>query len=120
MASVLRGSDFRLEDLKDRRTTVYLCLPAMRLGTHGRWLRLMIGMALEALERTGPLKENQHRVLFCLDEFAVLGHMQADREGGGANRGLRRQAVAGHSRPDAVAARLSEGVGNLHGECRVC
>jgi type IV secretion system protein VirD4 len=76
MASVLRGSDFRLEDLKERRTTVYLCLPAMRLGTHGRWLRLMIGMALEALERTGPLKENQHRVLFCLDEFAVLGHMQ--------------------------------------------
>ena len=76
MRPVLRGSDFRLEDLKDRRTTVYLCLPAMRLGTHGRWLRLMIGMALEALERTGPLKENQHRVLFCLDEFAVLGHMQ--------------------------------------------
>jgi type IV secretion system protein VirD4 len=76
MASVLRGSDFRLEELKDRRTTVYLCLPAMRLGTHGRWLRLMIGMALEALERTGPIKEGQHRVLFCLDEFAVLGHMQ--------------------------------------------
>ena len=76
MASVLRGSDFRLEDLKERRTTVYLCLPAMRLATHGRWLRLMIGMALEALERTGPLKEHQHRVLFCLDEFAVLGHMQ--------------------------------------------
>jgi type IV secretion system protein VirD4 len=76
MASVLRGADFKLEDLKDRRITVYLCLPAMRLGTHGRWLRLMIGMALEALERTGPIKENQHRVLFCLDEFAVLGHMQ--------------------------------------------
>jgi type IV secretion system protein VirD4 len=76
MASVLRGSDFRLEDLKTARTTVYLCLSAMRLATHGRWLRLMIGMALEALERTGPLKEDQHRVLFCLDEFAVLGHMQ--------------------------------------------
>jgi type IV secretion system protein VirD4 len=76
MKSVLRGADFKMEDLKDRRITVYLCLPAMRLGTHGRWLRMMIGMALEALERTGPIKENQHRVLFCLDEFAVLGHMQ--------------------------------------------
>src|SRR3954471_8092783 len=31
MASVLRGSNFRLEDLKEARTTVYLCLPAMRL-----------------------------------------------------------------------------------------
>jgi type IV secretion system protein VirD4 len=59
MKSVLQGSDFRLEELKDKRVTVYLCLPAMRLGTHGRWLRLMIGMALEALERTGPIKENQ-------------------------------------------------------------
>lgn len=88
MASVLRGSDFRLEDLKEKRTTVYLCLPAMRLGTHGRWLRLMIGMALEALERTGPLKEGQHRVLFCLDEFAVLGHMPSIERAAGQIAGF--------------------------------
>jgi type IV secretion system protein VirD4 len=88
MKSVLQGSDFRLEDLKDRRVTVYLCLPAMRLGTHGRWLRLMIGMALEALERTGPIKENQHRVLFCLDEFAVLGHMESIEKAAGQIAGF--------------------------------
>src|SRR3954449_4333336 len=88
MASVLRGSDFKLEELKERRTTVYLCLPAMRLGTHGRWLRLMIGMALEALERTGPIKEDQHRVLFCLDEFAVLGHMQSIERAAGQIAGF--------------------------------
>ena len=88
MASVLRGSDFRLEELKEKRTTVYLCLPAMRLGTHGRWLRLMIGMALEALERTGPLKEGQHRVLFALDEFAVLGHMQSVERAAGQIAGF--------------------------------
>jgi type IV secretion system protein VirD4 len=88
MASVLCGSDFRLEDLKDRRITVYLCLPAMRLGTHGRWLRLMIGMALEAMERTGPIKEIQHRVLFCLDEFAVLGHMQSIEKAAGQIAGF--------------------------------
>jgi type IV secretion system protein VirD4 len=88
MASVLRGSDFRLEELKEKRVTVYLCLPAMRLGTHGRWLRLMIGMALEALERTGPIKENQHRVLFCLDEFAVLGHMESIEKAAGQIAGF--------------------------------
>ena len=59
MAAVLRGIDFRLEDLKTSRVTVYLCLPATRLATHGRWLRLMIGLALEAMERTGPLDEKQ-------------------------------------------------------------
>jgi type IV secretion system protein VirD4 len=88
MASVLRGSDFRLEDLKDRRITVYLCLPAMRLGTHGRWLRLMIGMALEAMERTGTIREDQHRVLFCLDEFAALGHMQTIERAAGQIAGF--------------------------------
>src|SRR3954465_16019522 len=61
---------------------------AETFDTHGRWLRLMIGMALEALERTGPLKENQHRVLFCLDEFAVLGHMQAVERAAGQIAGF--------------------------------
>lgn len=88
MSSVLRGSDFRLEDLKDKRNTVYLCLPAMRLGTHGRWLRLMIGMTLEALERTGPIKKGQHPVLFVLDEFAALGHMQAIERAAGQIAGF--------------------------------
>jgi hypothetical protein len=33
--------------LKEARggATVYLCLPAERMGTHGRWLRLMIGVS---------------------------------------------------------------------------
>jgi type IV secretion system protein VirD4 len=88
MKSVLCGSDFKLEDLKDRRITVYMCLPAMRLGTHGRWLRLMIGMALEAMERTGPIKENQHRVLFVLDEFAVLNRMSSIEKAAGQIAGF--------------------------------
>lgn len=31
--------------------TVYLCLPASRLHTHARWLRLVIGLALAMMER---------------------------------------------------------------------
>jgi type IV secretion system protein VirD4 len=88
MRSVLAGSDFQLEDMKDRRMTVYLCLPANRLATHGRWLRLMIGLTLEAMERTGPLQENQHPVLFCLDEFAVLDHMESIEKAAGQIAGF--------------------------------
>lgn len=88
MASVLQGSDFRLEDLKAKRISVYLCLPATRLATHGRWLRLIVGMALEALERTGPLKAGQHPVLFCLDEFAALGHMESIEKAAGQIAGF--------------------------------
>lgn len=88
MRRVLSGHDFRLEDLKARRITVYLCLPANRLGTHGRWLRLMISLALESMENTGPLAEGQSPVLFCLDEFAALGHMESIEKAAGQIAGF--------------------------------
>ena len=83
MRRVLAGHSFSLEDLKERRITVYLCLPANRLATHGRWLRLMVGLALEAVERTGPLQEGKPPVLFVLDEFAALGHMPSIEKAAG-------------------------------------
>jgi type IV secretion system protein VirD4 len=88
MQRVLTGSDFRLEDLKAGRVTVYLCLPATRLGTHGRWLRLMIGMTIEAMERTGLMKDGDHPVLFVLDEFAALGHMESIEKAAGQIAGF--------------------------------
>jgi type IV secretion system protein VirD4 len=83
MARVLKTHDFKLEDLKTSRVTVYLCLPATRLATHGRWLRMMIGLTLEAMERTGPLPKGKPPVLFCLDEFAALGHMESIEKAAG-------------------------------------
>ena len=74
MKNVLCRSDFDMADLKLKPTTIYLCLPAMRMGTHARWLRLMIFLALTVMERT-PEKPKEP-VLFVLDEFPVLGHMQ--------------------------------------------
>ena len=50
--AVLSRSDFRMADLKRKKTTVYLCLPAMRMGTHARWFRLMLLLALTVMERT--------------------------------------------------------------------
>lgn len=73
MERVLSHSSFRLEDLKEKRITVYLCLPALRLATHGKWFRMIVNMAMDAMEKTGPIREGQHRVLFCLDEFAAIG-----------------------------------------------
>lgn len=75
-----------LDDLKTRRTTIYLCLPAMRLGTCNRWLRLCINLALARMEevKTKPA----FPVLFCLDEFAVLGPMKAIEDAAGQLAGL--------------------------------
>ena len=54
MRGVLAGSDFRLEDLKSDRVTVYLCLPAMRLATHGRWLRMFVRSRSKRWNGRGP------------------------------------------------------------------
>ena len=88
MRRVLSRSDFRMEELKEKRVTVYLCLPATRLGTHGRWLRLMMGLALEAMERTGPIEKGKPPVLFVLDEFAALDHMASIEKAAGQIAGF--------------------------------
>lgn len=70
----LAASDFSFGDLKAKPATVFLVLPADRLVAFGRWLRLMITQALtELVRRPGrPARP----VLFVLDEFAALGHLE--------------------------------------------
>jgi type IV secretion system protein VirD4 len=71
-ADLVRG-DYDFGRLKQEPTTVYLILPARRLGTHSTWLRLMIASVLR------PLMLDTRRpkvpVLLMLDEFAQLGHL---------------------------------------------
>jgi type IV secretion system protein VirD4 len=75
MVSAMCASDFDLAHLKRGAMTLYLVLPADRLATHGRWLRLMISLSLAALtrERMPPRRP----VLFMLDEFAALGRLES-------------------------------------------
>jgi len=75
MAEVLRASSFDLRGLKSGRMTIFLVLPDDRLATHGRWLRLIVGLCLSALTR--DRRPPKHPVLFMLDEFAALGRLQA-------------------------------------------
>jgi type IV secretion system protein VirD4 len=75
MEDVLQSSNIRLSELKSEKSTVYLCLPATRMGTHARWLRVIINLALIAFERTKVKTEIP--ALMVLDEFAVLGHMKS-------------------------------------------
>ena len=76
MRHVLSSSSFDFTHLKQRPTTVYLCLPAMRMGTHNRWLRLMINQALSAMERLRQ-KPVGGDTIFLMDEFPVLGRMES-------------------------------------------
>lgn len=75
MARAVASSVFALGDLKRAPCTVYLCLPAARMGTHSRWLRLIVNLAIAALEQERAKPELP--TLFILEEFAALGHMRA-------------------------------------------
>lgn len=75
MVDVLSRSDFRWSDLKAETCSVFLCLPPDRLSTYARWLRLVVGQALQGLARD-PTRPRAP-VLFLLDEFAALGPLAA-------------------------------------------
>jgi len=79
MRRMLTESSFSLDDLKQAQEglSLYLCLPARRLETHGRWLRTVVMLALGHMERLGQRPATGHPVLFLLDEFATLGHMES-------------------------------------------
>ncbi|WP_380926159.1 type IV secretory system conjugative DNA transfer family protein [Sphingomonas leidyi] len=81
LAANLQPSPLRLRDLKRRRTTIYLCMPATRMSTHNRWLRMIVNLAVAALEDAPTRKDDSGEdvdpVLFVLEEFAALGHMEA-------------------------------------------
>ena len=83
---VLRGHSFDLRQLKTEKLTLYLSLPALRMGTCSRWLRLFVNLALAAfeIERAKPA----YPVLMCLDEFAVLGTMKTLEDAAGQIAGL--------------------------------
>ncbi len=70
----LATSDFKFEDLKTTPMSVYLVLPADKLESHGRWLRLLIQQALTVNARNIELKPKKP-VLFLLDEMPALGKL---------------------------------------------
>lgn len=84
MRRVLTGHDFELADLKrdPAGISVFLCLPAGRMGACSRWLRIFINQLLDAMERE-PTRSSSPPVLACLDEFPVLGFMSQLQDAAG-------------------------------------
>lgn len=85
IAAVMSDSTFDLSDLKTKPCTVYLVLPAHLLGEHGRFLRLFVRMALNAMAKGGA--KGGRRCLFMLDEFYALGHIDEVAKASGLMRG---------------------------------
>lgn len=84
---VTERSDFRLSDLRSGKLSIYLVLPGMRIGTHYRWLRMVIQQALAAMERA-PVPRGRLPVWFVLEEFPALGHMRSIETAAGLMAGF--------------------------------
>ncbi|NVD26793.1 type IV secretory system conjugative DNA transfer family protein [Parasphingorhabdus flavimaris] len=76
---VFSATSFDIDAIKTSEggMSIYICLPARMFPTHARFLRLIISMLLYRMEEIGLEKPaNGHPVLFILDEFSSLGHME--------------------------------------------
>lgn len=71
----LCASDFSLHDLKRKPMTLYVIMPPAKLSAYKRFMRCFVGLSLAAV--TDVTEKPPYKVVFFLDEFAQLGHMQA-------------------------------------------
>ncbi|MBL3575654.1 type IV secretory system conjugative DNA transfer family protein [Rhodovulum sulfidophilum] len=70
----LSASDFRFEDLKTEKMSVYLVAPVDRLHAFGRWFRLMVQQAITVNARNIEVQPDKP-ILFLLDELAAFGRL---------------------------------------------
>lgn len=85
IADTIQGSTFQLSDLKEKPCTVFLVLPAHLISEHGRFLRLFVRAALDAMAKGGT--KGGRRCLFLLDEFYSLGYIDEIAKAAGLMRG---------------------------------
>ena len=83
MADLLSASTFSLSELKTGRCSVFLVLPPDYLVEHGRFLRLFVRAALDAMLKGGKVGR---KTLFLLDEFFSLGHIDQVHKAAGLMR----------------------------------
>jgi len=83
----MSSSDISFNELTEGRPlTIYLVLPVDKLQTHGRWLRLLISIAIRTVARNSA--KLSLPVLFILDEFGTVGRLSAVAQAYGLMAGL--------------------------------
>ena len=87
IASMKTGEPaFNLDELATGKVTLYLVLPLDRLQTHGRWLRLILTMAIRAIARQEEAPAQP--VMFLLDEMGTIGGLRMVEQAYGLMAGV--------------------------------
>lgn len=83
----LEATDVSFDNLKRSGISIYLILPADRLKTFDRWLRLLVQQAIMVNARN--IQEKPDRpVLFLLDEMAAIGKLTSVEQAYGLMAGF--------------------------------
>jgi type IV secretion system protein VirD4 len=77
---------FNLAEIGTGKVSLYLVLPVDKLATHGRWLRLVLTLAIRILSR--QRKPPELPVLFVLDEMGTIGPLAMVEQSFGLMAGL--------------------------------
>lgn len=78
MQKILKRSTFRMSELREKPTTLYLIIPSMYLEYHTAFQRLVINAAFISAKKGGI---SPTPYLFMIDEAASLGHMTQIKQG---------------------------------------
>ena len=73
MQRVLSNPTFKIADLRDKPTTVYLVIPPLQIERHNRLIRLFVNLVIETCERGG---KSPTPILMLIDEFLALGKLK--------------------------------------------
>jgi type IV secretion system protein VirD4 len=86
LSAVLETSTFDLTQMKSELMSVFLVLPAKYLSSHGRWLRMMVTIAMLSATDEG-IKPPDPPIVWMLDELAQLGYLKPVADGYSLLRG---------------------------------
>lgn len=87
-------SDFELErDVVSRTASLFICVPEDMAAVYAPFLRVMVGLGLQAVTRAGKAGIAAERTLFMLDEAASLGHIPELEQGMGHLRAYARAVI---------------------------
>lgn len=73
MQKALANTTFEIDRLKWEKASLFLVLPSEYIAEHGRFLRLFVRVAINAMQKKRNGIEKKELCLFLLDEFFALG-----------------------------------------------
>lgn len=104
LGRLAQRSDFDLErDVVGRVATLFVSVPEDMKAVYAPFMRVMVGLGLQAVARVGKAGVGAERPLFMLDEAAALGHIPELEDG------------MGHLRAYARAVLIFQDVGQVQG-----